>query len=603
MDARKDGKRGISRRAFMRETAATTLALGAGGLGGVGGARQTLAQASDGAATAGPDGRPYNILFILTDQERYMTPEELPPGFALPGRARLARRGVTFTNHQINAAVCTPSRSNIYTGQHIQHTRLFDNMDFAWVDDLSHDLPTVGTMLGEAGYYVAYKGKWHMSKALGTQDELALPQERLSAHLAGYGFYDYVGIGDAIGHTHGGFINDDTIGTQARRWLRVRGQPMDERREPWMLAVNLINPHDVMFYNTDAPGERVQETPPPLMEIAREPSTPHYRRQWDVPLPATRNEPFDKPGRPPAHEEYQNARAALVGRFPNEDARWRRLINYYFNCILETDRIVGGILDELEDLGLADNTIVVLTADHGELAGAHGTHGKGATAYREQNHVPMIVAHPGVPRTHGQACRAVTSHLDLAPSFLGWTGADPAARARIGRALKGRDMTPLLEKGAVAGLNDLRPATLYCFNMFFYLDSAMTRQVQDILNAGNTREVLRTLDLRPDFTRRGAIRSVYDGRYKFSRYFSPKQFNQPSTLEGIFALNDVELFDLEADPQEVRNLAREPKRNGALLLAMNDKMNALIEEEVGEPDDGRFLPADEGGWTATRFSP
>jgi len=139
----------------------------------------TAAQsAAKAAGSAG--GGPYNILFILTDQERYLDPSELPPGYALPGRERLQRRGVTFTNHHINSAVCTSSRSVIYTGQHIQFTKLFDNMDVPWMKDLSHDIPTLGDMLSEAGYYAAYKGKWHLSKELGTHNELALPQEKLN---------------------------------------------------------------------------------------------------------------------------------------------------------------------------------------------------------------------------------------------------------------------------------------------------------------------------------------------------------------------------------------------------------------------------------------
>ncbi|MBG7604950.1 MAG: sulfatase-like hydrolase/transferase, partial [Actinobacteria bacterium] len=69
-----------------------------------------------------------NIVFILTDQERYFP--EWPAGFDLPGRRRLQELGVTFTNHQITSCVCTPSRSTIYTGQHIQRTGVFDNVNF-----------------------------------------------------------------------------------------------------------------------------------------------------------------------------------------------------------------------------------------------------------------------------------------------------------------------------------------------------------------------------------------------------------------------------------------------------------------------------------------
>jgi arylsulfatase len=77
-----------------------------------------------------PENRLYNILFILTDQERYFDPLELPPKYVLPGRERPGLRGVTFTNHHINSEVCTSSRSVIYTGRHTQHTKLFDDLDF-----------------------------------------------------------------------------------------------------------------------------------------------------------------------------------------------------------------------------------------------------------------------------------------------------------------------------------------------------------------------------------------------------------------------------------------------------------------------------------------
>ena len=90
-----------------------------------------------------------------------------------------------------------------------------------------------------------------------------------------------LGIGDVIGQTQGGYINDDMIGAQARRWLRVRGQPMSQQGKPWFQAVNLVNPHDVMFYNTDVPGQNVQDNPKTLMPIAREPSTPFYQKQWN----------------------------------------------------------------------------------------------------------------------------------------------------------------------------------------------------------------------------------------------------------------------------------------------------------------------------------
>ncbi len=596
-------KRSLSRREFLEISGLTTLALGSGALEASTSGAVAVEKAFKPASAAGNGVDGYNILFILTDQERYFDPAELPPGYYLPGRARLQERGVTFTNHQINSAVCTSSRAVIYTGQHIQSSKMFDNLDFPWSNNLDPEFGTIGDMMGEAGYYAAYKGKWHLSRELSTHDQQALPSKKMSKFIETFGFNDYVGIGDVIGMTQGGYINDDLIGAQARHWLRVRGQPMQQDNKPWMLSVNLVNPHDVMFYNTDLPGQSVQDNPKTLMAIAREPDTEFYKKQWIFELPKSRHEPFDKKGRPPAHMEYQLARGALVGNFPNEDGRWNRLLNNYFNCIRETDKVVEGILDQLEVLGLADSTIIVMTADHGELGGSHGTHGKGATAYREQNHVPLLISHPGYPQTHGQRSQALTSHLDLAPTLMSWTGVDETKRENITSKLRGQNLTTLLEKGSTAGVNEVRESALYCFNMFGYLDSDLLTKTRAFLNAGGTHEQIAAQGFTPDFSKRGAIRSVFDGRYKFTRYFSPKEHNQPKTLEGIFKLNDVELFDLVEDPLEMNNLAIDPKKHGDLLLAMNGKMNLLLETELDEIDDGGFLPGKNANWAATRFDP
>jgi arylsulfatase len=105
--------------------------------------------------------------------------------------------------------------------------------------------------------------------------------------------------------------------------------------------------------------------------------------------------------------------------------------------------------------------------------------------------------------------------------------------------------------------------------------------------------------VRPDMAKRGAVRSLFDGRYTFSRYFSPKQHNSPATLEELHRLNDVELFDAKADPNEMTNLAADPGRNRDLVMALNDKLNRLIQEEVGE-DRGQMLPGGiEAGWEVT----
>ncbi len=531
-----------------------------------------------------------NIMLILTDQERYMRPEDLPPGYNLPGHEKLASRGVVFENHQISSCVCTPSRSVIYTGQHIQNNGMFDNTNFPWSNDLSTEISTVGDLLRNQGYYTAYKGKWHLTDEFETANDLHMPERILSKEMEEYGFSDYFGIGDVIGHTEGGYLHDEVITSMTKSWLRGKANSLEAQQTPWFLAVNLVNPHDVMFYNTDLPGEPARHSAPAMMHMNRDPDTDQFKRQWEITLPESRNQNVTGPDRPAAHNDFADARSALVGRVPNEDERWFRLNNYYLNCIQSVDRHVSGILDELDDQGLADNTIIIYTSDHGDLAGAHGMSGKGATAYREQNHVPFIVSHPNFPGN--KRCKAVTSHLDIAPTLIGLAGGTPIT----GDNLYGVDISPALDNPESATLDALRRGALYNYNMLGFLDSEFLLNISSFIREGGNPQDISAKNWRPNLAKRGAIRSVYDGRYKLNRYFSPQQHHMPRTIEDIFTNNDVELFDLQYDPNEINNLALDPGSNGELLIAMNDKLNVLIESEVGE-DTGQMLPgSEEANW-------
>ncbi|MGE5667844.1 MAG: sulfatase-like hydrolase/transferase, partial [Betaproteobacteria bacterium] len=421
---------------------------------------------------------PYNILFILTDQERHFRPGELPAGYRLPAHERLVKKGIVFENHQINSCVCTPSRSVLYTGRHIQQTRMFDNTNFPWISSMSTDLPTVGDMLRAAGYYTAYKGKWHLTKEFETVNSLGSPTKIFTKEMEAYGFSDYVGVGDIIAHEQGGYRYDGIISAMAVSWLRSRGMDLAANGTPWFLAVNLVNPHDVMFINTDHPGERVQNRNI-LGHILPEPAHPLYAKQWASDLPETYRQPIDAPGRPAAHADYLKSHDALVGNIRNEDWRWQKRHSYYLNCLRDVDRNIVPLLDELDALGLASKTIIVLTADHGDLDGAHRLHSKGATVYREQNNVPLVVVHPA--HEGGKRCQAVTSHLDIAPTLLGMTGATSERKVAIAKDLPGKDFSPLLAAPERASPNAVRDGSLFCYNMFAYIDGDFLEKVVGVL--------------------------------------------------------------------------------------------------------------------------
>lgn len=578
---------GISRRDLLRLSA---LGLMAAGLG-----TQSLGRAetpAGGRSSAGP----YNILFLLTDQERFFRAGELPTGYQLPAHERLMKHGTTFLNHRINSCVCTPSRSVLYTGQHIQQTRMFDNTNFPWISSLSPDVRTVGHMLRDAGYYTAYKGKWHLTKEFETVNKLSAPTKIFTKEMEAYGFSDYFGIGDIIAHTQGGYLHDGVISAMGGSWLRGKGRELAAEGKPWFLAVNLVNPHDVMFYDTDAPGSPVQAKRG-LTHVARDPVDPLYAKQWDFTLPPNHMQPLDAPGRPPAHRDFLRSHDALVGSIPNEETRWRRRHNYYLNCLRDVDRNIATVLAELDASGLADRTIIILTADHGDLDGAHQLHAKGAASYREQNHVPLIICHPAY--AGGKRCPAVTSHLDVAPTLLGFTGVAEDRRAKIAKDLPGKDLSVVLTDPERADLHAVREAALFNYNMFAYLDGDFLYKAVDYIHQGGKPADLKAAGIVPDMTKRGAVRSIYDGRYMFARYFSPKQHNRPTSLEALYRFNDVELYDLQSDPLEMNNLAMSGKQHHELVVAMNETLNRQIDAEVGE-DRGQMLPGGVGaGWEVT----
>ena len=534
-----------------------------------------------------------NILIIVTDQEYAHQP--VPAGLEFPNRQRLISRGVTFNNHQVTTTVCTPSRSVMWTGRHTPSTRMIDNTNLAWIEDMRADpenLPTIGHMLREQGYYTAYKGKWHESE---------FPEGNTKDVMEPFGFSDYQEWGDAMGAPMDGFSKDPKTAADAAEWLRDRS-PEIASEQPWCLAVNFVNPHDIMYFDTDD-EEMVQVRG--MFPIFSAPDTPLYQQQWPTSLPASFFD--DLNNHPAAVQNYKALCDGTYGRIPMERRdMWHNHVNYYLNCMLDVDRHIGTVLDALQESGEDKNTIIIFTSDHGEMAGAHHLRQKGSVAFKETVNVPLVIVDPRIPG--GSRTDAVGSHLDLVPTVLAYAGLSAEEGKDRYPFLKGDDLSSVVADPASDGprgsADKPGKGSLYTYDMIATIDAQWLLSNAPLLmdvaaaEAGlefhrGTEEFLAIIDQTgtPDPEKRELFRGIFDGRYKLVRYFGLGHYHMPESVEELLTKNDVALYDLRNDPEEMNNLA-DPDGSyydEALLAEMNTKLNDLISAEIGE-DKALFEP-------------
>ena len=496
----------------------------------------------------------YNILFITTDQERYFS--TFPEGTDYKARQLLAELGTTFEKHYVCANVSTSSRSVIYTGTHITDTAMLDNIDFDWQAPLDESLVTVGDRMREAGYYTAYKGKWHMGDS--SILEGVKPQ---ITDLEGYGFADWGGV-DRIGKVWEGFEADPEITSEAVLWLDGKGKQLNAEGKSFFLAVNFVNPHDIMNY--DNTGFKSN-----YLKLGGKPESEVYEKTYADQVPASWNFDANASDVPDALRNYKKNWGMIAGSI-NEEEAWKDYQDYYYNCIQDNDNSLMELLTYLTDNGMFNNTIVVFTSDHGEMHGSHGLKGKGGFLYENNIHVPLYIVHPDYEG--GKRISAITCHMDLAPTFVDMANMSDDEKETIAGDLAGHSLLDLMDGTKTS----VREGSLFCFEMLSF--TAMQINVDE---AGEE-------EVSFDTSVRGVARGLVTEKYKFVRYFSPVGFNTPTTIEQLLSHNDIQLFDLKNDPEELNNLAADPAKNEALIMDLNALLNRLIEKEIGI-DDGQEM--------------
>jgi choline-sulfatase len=444
-----------------------------------------------------------NFILFTTDQQQNL--RWFPAGWEdanLPGLTRLKNTGVTFSRAYTNTAMCTPSRTTMFTGLYPEQHRNFDTLSEGMSQSeaehqLDPTLPNIATVLNSAGYDVVWKGKWHLSKGVeqpdgGHQDDdiSRYGMEQWNSPDAG---------GDAkMKNYGGGTVNNDGRYFDGTTWQEPVGDPADpafvfsqadgpinaefERESvmaflrhkinnpggnPFCLVICLINPHDVL----GCPGLSVANggngTYLEGGYYGREDGSSPWSEQTGpltIEVPPTAHEHLLSNQKPTCQANFL-AFSSGLGPVPTDDLKLKYL-NFYGNLMKLNDQRLTKMLDLLDGVdgtvdaaaaqALRRNSWIIFTSDHGDMAMAHGgLRQKSFQFYEEMANVPLIWSNP-VDFPEGQVCDELVSHIDFLPTISALAGLNTRAFR-----FKGVDYSSLLRNPAGKAVQD---AILFTFD-------------------------------------------------------------------------------------------------------------------------------------------
>ncbi len=424
----------------------------------------------------GPE-RPPNVVLIVVDTLRadrlsvYGYPRPTTPNLE-----RLADESVVFDDALTVMSHTLPAHVSLLTGVHPTTHQVLSN---GWVYEGAW--PTLAARLRGAGYATAAFVS-------------GFPLVRRSGLASGFQVYEDVVIG---GRNHSK-VEGELTNRRVLRWLRATPP------QPFFLMVHYFDTHTP--YTWPEPG------PLPL------------------PLDAAFQERFERDGL--AGLEVRDVKSSGIA-FRGAEIGLAEAGNVYDNLVLRVDGLIGELLDELRSQALLDDTLLVVTSDHGEGLGQHGYYSHGLHLYEEQLRIPLIVRPPRGAGWQPGRSKAAVSLLDVVPTVLELAGL-PARDGLHGRSLS----------EAAAGELPARPRYLVAQRRHFPRRARIARG-----------EFASSTDLH-------AVRG--DGRLKYLRDGSGKE----------------ELYDLEADPSELRNLVE-------TRVADAEAFRRRLEERLAALDPGR----------------
>jgi len=360
-------------------------------------------------------GKRPNILLFLPDAT---AAHVVRPGSdcLTPNIDRVAARGLRFDRAHTVLPTCSPARASLMTGM-LPHNHGVLQVEHCVDDDqsvLRAQYPHWAQQLSAGGYRTGYFGKWHIERTNRVEDfgwqvngcdegaafrgvgagkegaETLLNEQSFAKYTTGPDGYNTV--------MHYGVTDTPT---SERRFARITDKALDFLAEaaqdsPWACCVSFSAPNTPLIAGRTA------------------------FEQYDVDaITLPENLHDELAGSPGLYRREKRVFADLTER------QWRELRAVYYALVTEVDQQLGRLLDQLEETGQLDNTIVIMASDHGRYVGAHGFDNHNFAAFEEAYNIPLVIAGPGVAQ--GQVTNALVGLHDLCPTIIELAGAQPLA--------------------------------------------------------------------------------------------------------------------------------------------------------------------------------
>lgn len=471
------------------------------------------------AADLLPSTRP-NILFIMSDDHAAHAVSAYGSQInQTPHIDRLAKEGIRFNNCFAVNSICTPSRASILTGKysHINGVTEFNRFDGSqW---------TVAKALQAAGYHTGMIGKWHLQSEPTGFDYWNI--------LVGQGLYQnpvFIEMGER--KKLNGYATD-LITDLSLKFLRDR--PKDK---PFFLMTHHKAPHREWTPDAKHAAQFADKTIPEpetfnddyttradaartaIMRVDRDLTRNDLKLAPPPGLHGTNLNEW-KQGTDSELEVIENGQTNRLSGAALKKWKYQRYMKDYLACVASVDDNVGRLLAYLDQTGLATNTVVIYTSDQGFFLGDHGWFDK-RFMYEESIRMPFLVRYPPAIKP-GSVNSAMVLNVDFASTFMEFAG--QAVPAEI----QGRSLKPLL-----TGVTPKDWRQSWYYRYYHYPNEHGTE---------------------PHY-------GVRTERYK---------------LICFHRINQWELFDLQSDPHELKNLVNDPK-HATLVTDLKAELNRLRKE-------------------------